>query len=75
MADQTDTAAPGGADVLDEWLTRDALAADLGVQPMTLRRWASEGLGPPFVKVGRKALYRKEAVREWMCTRERGGRR
>jgi hypothetical protein len=27
-------------------------------------------VGPPCVRVGRKVLYRKDAVREWLCEQE-----
>lgn len=57
--------------VLDGWMTRRELAEALGVTEDTLGRWHTRRIGPPTVKIGRRALYRREAVREWMVTRER----
>jgi hypothetical protein len=38
----------------------------------TLARWETRYIGPPCVRVGRKVLYRAEAFREWLVSRERG---
>lgn len=55
---------PGG--LLDGWLTQPELATELGVSTVTLRRWDIPG-----VRLGNRMLYRREAVREWLLTRER----
>jgi Helix-turn-helix domain len=34
----------------------------------TLRRWRQEGIGPAYVKVGRRVMYRPSDVETW--TRE-----
>lgn len=31
----------------------------------TLATWRSRGLGPAYVKIGGRVLYRREAVEEW----------
>ncbi len=54
-----------------DWLTRAVLAAALGVRSDTLARWESRRTGPPCVRVGRHALYRIDAVREWLVALER----
>lgn len=63
-------AAPGSdvspSGVLDGWLTRQELAKELCVAPKTLARWGSMGIGPDYVRVGTRALYRTGAVREWL---------
>ena len=59
-----------GESVLSEWMSRDELAADLGVKVDTLRRWDARRIGPPFIKVGSRVLYRRERVREWLRERE-----
>jgi hypothetical protein len=47
----------------------------------TLARWETRRIGPPCVRVGRKVIYRIEAVREWLVQQEdraaagRGNRR
>lgn len=43
------------------------LAALLGVQPDTLRKWRIAGIGPPFIRATRISIvYRKSAVDEWL---------
>ena len=67
--------------LLGDWLSRAALGAQLGVSIDTLARWETRRIGPPCVRVGRKVIYRIEAVREWLVRQEdrastgRGGRR
>jgi excisionase family DNA binding protein len=56
-------------------MTREALAAQIGVSATTLQRWANRRHGPPYVRIGRKVLYRTAAVQEWLVSRERVGRR
>lgn len=56
--------------VLDGWLTRQELARELCVAPKTLARWGAMGIGPVFVRVGTRALYRTGAVREWLVQME-----
>lgn len=57
--------------LLSEWMTRDELAAEFGISPGTLSNWASARTGPPFVKLGGRVLYRREAAREWLRAQER----
>ncbi len=57
--------------ILSEWITRAELARELNVTQDTLARWAAAGIGPPLVKVGRRVLYRRSAVREWLEKLER----
>jgi hypothetical protein len=72
-------APPENAAVLDGWLTRPELAAEIRISEDTLARWETRRIGPPCVRIGRKVYYRKEAVREWLRDQEarkaRGGRR
>ena len=63
----------GAAPLLSEFMTGDDLAAELGVGKETLRRWNVQRIGPPSVKLGKRTLYRREAVRSWLVDRERGG--
>lgn len=47
------------------------LAALLGVQPDTLRKWRIGGIGPPFIRATRISIvYRKSAVEEWLAHAE-----
>ena len=67
--------------VLDGWLSREELGAQLGLSPSTLKRWEGSRTGPPCVRVGRRIVYRLEAVRDWLREQEArkqpksGGRR
>lgn len=63
-------AAPGDAGLLTGWLNRAELARELSISVDTLQRWETRRIGPPCVRVGRKVLYRKDAVREWLCEQE-----
>jgi hypothetical protein len=56
--------------LLDGWLNRAELAPELALSVDTLQRWETRRMGPPCVRVGRKVLYRKHAVREWLCEQE-----
>jgi hypothetical protein len=53
-----------------EFLEEPALCAELKVTPRTLARWRTQRIGPPRVTVGRTILYRREAVLEWLASRE-----
>jgi len=68
---QTDTLpVPEPAHLLDEWISRDALAQELSVTPDTLGRWAARREGPPCTRVGRKVLYRRASVQDWLRAQE-----
>jgi excisionase family DNA binding protein len=56
--------------LLQGWISRTDLAQELGVCEETLRRWADARRGPAFVRAGRKILYRRTAVLEWLETQE-----
>ena len=58
--------------LLSDWMGRSELAGVLEVSEETLRRWQAQGIGPPLAKLGRRVLYRREAVRQWMVRREMG---
>jgi DNA-binding transcriptional MerR regulator len=47
------------------------LARRLNIQPSTARAWRFDGSGPPFIKVGRRVLYRESDVVEWLNGRVR----
>ncbi|MGB3537894.1 MAG: helix-turn-helix domain-containing protein [Mesorhizobium sp.] len=60
-------ATPG---LLDEWMSRAELAGELGISEDTLSRWETRRIGPPCVRVGRKVLYRRGAVQDWLKAQE-----
>jgi hypothetical protein len=72
MDDQQESCAPKSAPLLDGWLTRAAVATEIGVSADTLARWETRRIGPPCIRIGRKVLYRAEAFRDWLISRERG---
>src|SRR5438270_13268968 len=56
--------------LLYEYLTPEQLAAELGVHKRTLDRWHASRVGPPRLTVGRRPLYRRDAVTDWLRSRE-----
>jgi len=60
-------------EVADRLRSRQEVAKFLGVPPATLARWAYEGTGPSFFKVGRHTRYRFADVVAWL-EKNRGGR-
>jgi predicted DNA-binding transcriptional regulator AlpA len=56
--------------VTDEYMESGELSKELGICWRTLHRFHLNREGPPRVKIGRKVLYRRESVREWLRSRE-----
>ena len=56
--------------ILAEYITPEELAGELGVCKRTLDRWHASRSGPPRVSVGRRPLYRRDAVAQWLRKRE-----
>ena len=56
--------------LLTGWLNRADLARELTLTVDTLQRWETRRMGPPCVRVGRKVIYRMEAVRDWLREQE-----
>jgi excisionase family DNA binding protein len=51
-------------------LTRREAAEYLGLKPRTLADWAMSGrYGLPFVKVGRRVMYRPEDIDRFLASR------
>ena len=57
--------------LLADYMTPEQLAAELNKSPRTIDRWARLRIGPPRTVIGKKPYYRREAVREWMLSKER----
>ena len=53
-----------------ELLSSAEAAALLGISLRTLRRWRQMREGPPWVPIGRKIVYRTQALRAWLAARE-----
>lgn len=56
--------------LLDDWMPRRELAGIIGVSADTLKRWETRRIGPPCIRIGRKVLYRRGAVRDWLLQQE-----
>lgn len=53
-----------------ELLNRIEAAEYISVKPQTLSVWATTGrYGLPFIKVGRKVFYRRDALDQFLITR------
>ena len=44
-------------------------AAYLGFPESTLRYWRAAGAGPPSARLGRRVVYPKDRLREWVESR------
>ena len=58
------------SEILFDYLSPAECAAELGIAARTLDRWVGLGEAPPQTKVGRRVLYRKQAVAVWVRARE-----
>ncbi|WP_025032475.1 helix-turn-helix transcriptional regulator [Bradyrhizobium sp. DOA9] len=47
-------------------LPQQQLAHILAVSERTLERWRVEGCGPAYLKAGRRVLYRRSDVDQWL---------
>lgn len=56
--------------LLSKYMTPAECAAELGINARTLERWHRLHQAPPRTKIGKKVLYRREAVTEWLRERE-----
>ena len=57
--------------LLDEYLTREGLAAELHVTPRTISRYENEGDGLPSTTIGGRKYYHTGSVKQWLKNRER----
>ena len=56
--------------LLDDWMPRRELAGIIGVSADTLKRWETRRIGPPCIRIGRKVLYRRSSVQDWISAQE-----
>ena len=59
-----------GNSILSEYLTKAELAAQLRRSTRSVDRWALTGYGPPHIRIGRRSLYRRAALVEWLRSLE-----
>lgn len=62
---------PISTPLLDSLITPATLAMALCTTERTLSEWRITGRGPKYIRAGRRALYRPEAVDEWLLSQER----
>lgn len=53
-----------------EVLTTDQAANYIQHSKRTMIRWRNARIGPPWIKCGRKVLYRKHSLDGWLDKRE-----
>jgi hypothetical protein len=41
-------------------------AVFLGIAPATLRNWRSQGRGPQYIRLGRRIVYRREYLEQYL---------
>lgn len=54
-----------------ELLDTDTAARRLGIRPATLRRWRTQGQGPPYLKIGALVYYEVDELRRWITAQRR----
>jgi predicted DNA-binding transcriptional regulator AlpA len=54
----------------EKLMSVEDLAAYLGRSPRTVLDWNSRGLGPKYIRLGRRIAYRPADVEKWLRTRE-----
>jgi hypothetical protein len=59
------------SDILDGYVPEDHIAAVRGCGKRALRSERQKGMGPPFVKFGKRILYPVEGFRAWLKAIER----
>lgn len=52
-------------------MTEEQIAAVAGVDTKTVKNWRTMRAGPPFTKLGKAVLYRRESVLKWLAENER----
>ena len=57
--------------LLEDYIDKPALAAELKRTQRTLERWERLGIGPPVTRIERQVLYYIPSVQEWLRSRER----
>lgn len=70
MTQPNQEAGPEPLNLLADWISREQLARELGVKPDTLARWVARRQGPPCTRIGRKTLYRRAAIQDWIRAQE-----
>jgi predicted DNA-binding transcriptional regulator AlpA len=51
---------------MSQYMTIDDLALMLGRPVWTIRKWRATGYGPRGVRIGRRVMYRRRDVDQWL---------
>ncbi|MHA3701479.1 helix-turn-helix domain-containing protein [Jatrophihabitans sp. YIM 134969] len=51
---------------MTEWLTTEDVASEFRTVPATVRYWRHTGTGPRGTRVGRRVLYARADVDQWV---------
>jgi hypothetical protein len=62
------------AEILKDYVSRDDLAAKLGITVKTLVRWQNDGKGPPVTYLGRVPFYSIPSFEKWLKAQERAAK-
>lgn len=54
---------------MTELLTTNDLAALVHAPAETVRYWRTQGTGPRFARLGKRVLYRRDDVEQWLTAR------
>jgi hypothetical protein len=52
--------------LLENHLPEEEAAAGIGKTPRTLQSWRQQGIGPPYVKIGKTVYYERSALLGWL---------
>ena len=71
MCAEAPTAKPSNTSgLLAAFLSEHQLAAELGKSSRTIARWRALRVGPPWIRLGERVIYRREAVLRWLVSYE-----
>jgi len=55
----------------DAWVDRDTAGAAAHLGRDSMEQYAMKGGGPPYTRIGRRALYRKRDILDWIVKKGR----
>lgn len=67
---RSDAVSPPPVGILADYIAEQDLAAQLGVTVRALQLWRTQRRGPAWTKLGKKIVYRRQTVAEWMRAQE-----
>jgi hypothetical protein len=52
--------------LLENHLHEEDAAVGIGKTPRTMQSWRPQGIGPPYVKIGKTVYYERAALLGWL---------